>query len=587
MGAWLLQAFTGETPRIARNLLAPNAAQSAVNVRLDNGEIRPLREPEHIYSFPSYVDNFKTIYRHLDTWLGWNTDVYAVPGPVASDRLYIMGDGAPKMRVDSTVYPLKVPFPATGLTAVVSGTATDPSSPITTRVYVYTYVTAYGEESEPCPASAGVAWQAGQSVNVSGFAAAPAGRNITKQRIYRTQTGSGGTDLYFIKERAASALDFADTIAEEAFGEIIPSRAYNAPPDTLTGLIAMPNGMMAAFSGRDLYFSKPFQPHAWPEVYVLTTDFDIVALGAVGTSLVIMTKGNPYLASGTDPASMQMVKLETNLPCINARGVKDLGYAIAYPSHEGLVLAGGDGQAKVVTDTLFNRTDWQRFNPGTICSGQLSGIYLASYNSVEADGSPLVGTLLLQSATAPVFLTRSDVRARAFFYDITEGALYYLTSAGDVMRFDPPSGVPLNAYWKSKPLLLPSAENFGVIQIDGDRTPTPAEVINIQGARDAAEVANTTLMLSPLGAELNGCYVNQFTMAGDGLVPLPPIAKEITVKVYADGVAVGAASLTGAPLRLPSGFRARKWEIDVFGTITVSRIAMANTMEDLKTMAAA
>src|SRR5690606_18334280 len=107
-----------------------------------------------------------------------------------------------------------------------------------------------------------------------------------------------------------------------------PSRHWTAPPDALSGLTAMPNGMMAAFVGKDLYFCEPFRPHAWPEIYVLTTDFPIVALGALGTTLWVLTEGYPYRVSGTTPGSMVMDKVEANLPCVNARAVVDLGHAI-------------------------------------------------------------------------------------------------------------------------------------------------------------------------------------------------------------------------------------------------------------------
>jgi hypothetical protein len=277
--------------------------------------------------------------------------------------------------------------------------------------------------------------------------------------------------------------------------------------------------------------------------------------------------------------------METNLPCINARGVVDLGYAIAYPSHEGLVLVTAGGQAALATEQLFNRTGWQLLNPGTLCAGQLSGRYIASYNSQDADGKPLIGTIIIASS-APTFLSRSDVRARVFYYDVSEGALYFLNDAGDIMRLDPPAGATLNLYWRSKPLLLTSPENFGVIQIDGDPVPTAAEVRNINEARAAANAANVALLTGPLGSELNGTYLNHYRLAGDGLVVLPSVAKKVTVSVYADRKLVAAVSTFGGMVRLPSGFRARTWEIDVFGTVRVQQIALAATATELRQVAA-
>lgn len=582
MAPLVIKAFSGEQPRVSPNLLPANGAQFALNTRLDDGALTALRTPQHVFEFPDYPGNFNSIYRYQNTWLGWNGYVSAVPGPVDTDRLYVTGDGVPKMYDGTTIYDLAVPFPIGALTTAVSGTATDPDSVIISRVYVYTYVTAFGEESEPCPASNIADWQPGQTVTLSGFAAAPTGRNITTQRIYRTQTGSSGTDLYFIAERAASASNYVDTIADDDFAEVLPSRSYNAPPDTLSGIIGMPNGMMAAFTGKDIYFCEPWIPHAWPEAYVLTVDYDIVALAAIGTMLLILTTGHPYIASGTDPTSMQMMRVESNLPCLSAYGVVDLGYSIAYPSHEGLVLITPDGNFTVITKNLFNRSEWQQFEPSTLVGGQISGRYVGAYNSLNPDGSPLIGTMIIDPNGASPFLVRSDVSARAFFYDIASGSLYFLTDTGDIQEFDPLSAAPLNYVWKSRPTLLPAGSNYSCILIDAVDELSAAEIAAIDTARTAAIAANTTMLASPLGSEINGAPLNTYAFAGDGLELLPPSAPSVSVSVIADGETVANVTDVGAVQRLPSGFRARKWEVEVSGTMRVEQIALGMTIDELR-----
>jgi hypothetical protein len=361
MAALRFAQFSGEIPRLLSRLLPDTGAQQAENVRLDDGGLTPVRKmrQEHIFTGISAI---KTIYKFGSDWLAWDTVVNAVPGPVAADRLYYTGDGVPKMRVGSTIYPLAVPYPTAALTASMTGIGT---GDVITRLYVYTWVTAYGEESEPNPISADVLWQAGKTVTLAGFEATPTGRNITKQRIYRSQSSSqAGTDLFFIEERVASTSDYVDTHAVDDFAEVLPSRDWNAPPDDLTGLIAMPNGMMAGFSGKQLCFCEPYMPHAWPEKYRLTAAFPIVGLGAYGTTVVAGTEGYPYVASGNAPESMIEEKIEVNLPCVNARGVVDLGYSIAYPSNDGLVVVGQSG-ASVATSALFTRPGWQKLSPST------------------------------------------------------------------------------------------------------------------------------------------------------------------------------------------------------------------------------
>lgn len=239
-------------------------------------------------------------------------------------------------------------------------------------------------------------------------------RSITLQRIYRSQTGQSGTYLYLIDERAASASNYTDVIAVNAFQEPLPSANYNAPPDDLTGLISLPNGMMAAFSGRKLYFSEPYRPHAWPEKYILTTDSDIVGLGAMDTSIVVMTEGWPQMVQGSSPDTMQMAKLEQNFPCINARGIVDLGYAIAFPSNEGMAVVRADGSISVPTANIFNRDDWLALSPATMIGSQISGRCALFYQTTAVNGTILTGALLLdlsdsRSSSAPTRRPRPHI----------------------------------------------------------------------------------------------------------------------------------------------------------------------------------
>ncbi|WP_246670734.1 hypothetical protein [Aminobacter sp. MDW-2] len=523
---------------------------------------------------------FKTIYKHLGAWLKWNTEVHAAPGPVATDRLYYTGDGKPKMRVGGAVYDLAVPRPAVALTATLGGAG---AGDVVTRSYVYTWVTSFGEESEPCPASNEIAWKPGNTVTLSAFAATPGGRSITHQRIYRTQTGQSGTWFYLIAERAASAADFADTIPVDGFQEPLPSAFWNAPPDDLKGLISLPNGMMAAFAGSDLYFCEPWRPHAWPEKYSLGMSSPIVALGAIGTSVVVMTTGNPHLVSGSHPSTMQAAKMEANLPCINSRGVADLGFAIAYPSNEGLVAAKADGSIGIVSANLFDRDDWLALKPSTIIAGQIGGRYVAFYENVNDAGDLVGGALFLDIGPTP-FLIRSSERAQAVAYEIETGALYFLRkSENNVYRLDAPNGVRQKQYWRSKPFVLTAPINFGAIQVDADMELSGHEKAINAAALAEIEAANAAILATGEAmGEVNDTPLNAFALNGDLLTLLPEFGGNLNIGIYADGKLVAQIDRTNKPIRLPSGFKARKWEIDVYGDVQIEQIIVATTMDELK-----
>lgn len=567
--------FSGEIPKLIPRLLPDTGAQYAENVRLDDGGLTPIRKSKRVGS--AGMTDARTIYYWNGTWLAWNKVVNVAPAPVATDRLYYTGDGVPKMRVGSTVYNLKVPYPTAALTASVTGVG---SGSITTRLYVYTFVTDYGEESEPCPISADVNWQAGQTVTLSGFQAPPAGRAISKQRIYRSQSSNqAGTDLFLIEERTASASNYTDTHAPDDFQEVLPSRDYNQPPDDLQGLIQLPNGMMAGFTGKQLCFSEPYRPHAWPEKYRMTASFDIVALAAYGTTVVAGTKGYPFVASGNSPESMLQEKIEVNLPCINASGMVDLGYSVAYPSNDGLVVV-SNGGATVASDALFTRADWQRLSPLNIVAAQYSGRYFASFLYVDIDGTTKTeGTVIIDLTGQQPFVLRAAFRAEAFFYDTSSGKLYY-SITGEIYEFDALGETNEIMTWKSKRVILPAPVTMGAILVESGELETPEQA---QARRDqiaAINAANAALFAqASMGSEVDGSAFDLLAMNADGLQSIP-VGKYTSVRVYADGELIKTIGQLDQVKRIPPRM-ARVWEIQVNGTAEVEQVTLATTVREL------
>ena len=574
-----ITGFSGEQPRVLPSLLPDAGAQEAWNARLDDGGLTPTRKSKKVGEVPV---GHRTVYRHQGVWLTRPGVVQFVPGAVAQDRLYSTGDGVPKMLVAGIEYPLAVPRPAGALTATAAGTGT---GNIATRLYVYTSVTDFGEESEPSPASNDVNWQAGQTITLTGFASPPAGRAITKQRIYRSQTGKAGTYLYFIAERAASNAPFADTVPVDQFKEPLPSADWNAPPDELSGLVAMQGGMMAAFVGRKVYFSEPWRPHAWPEKYVITVDTPVVGLGAIGSSLLIMTEGQPYIAAGQHPSQMVQQRIQANLPCINARAIANLGFAVCYPSVDGLVALRADGAASVVTANLFRREDWLALSPATAVAGQLAGRYVYFYDILDPSGDRRAGAFAIDLG-GTAFLVRHSVQASAAWHDVTTSRLYYVQpDSGDLLEFQPVDTAPGMLAWTSKEFVLPSPQNLGVLLVDSAAQLSLADRAALAAERAAliAELA-AALPTSDLGAPVNVRLVNEMLVGGDDYTYRTSLdnGEQCEVIVKADGRVVATARTLDTPVRLKAGFLARNWELAVRTNVSVKRITMASTMADLR-----
>lgn len=551
--------LSGEIPRLHPRLLPNSFAQTAINTQLISGTLVPLRRSRYEYGFDSYM---RSIYKHKGQWYGWaKKGVTVAPGPVADDRLYVAGDGAPKVMVDGQMYPLAVPRPATGPTAAVIGTVDQNN--IQTLVYVYTYVTEFDEEGEPSPLSNEVSWSPGRTVRLTDLPAVPAGRKINRQRFYRSQTSASRvTTLFFVKERAASSADFLDDVDANKFQNPLPSADYNPPPGDMAGIVAMPNGMMAGFSGKRLYLCEPYKPHAWPEKYVLTTDYPVVGLGVFGQSLAILTTGCPYVAAGTTPDSMVMERVHENLPCLSATGIVSMGQVVAYPSADGVAVVSLDG-ARLI-DSLMTTDQWRSLAPESIIAGRQGQRYLFSYRRVNADATVERGITIVDLSGEQPYLSRTSNEVQAMFSENGTGKLYLLKDGIDVYEWNSAKEGYVEQVWRSKQFVLPGHTNFGAILIEGQDPYTPEQLAAKQSMGGLGDTDNSA--------------------ADDIFAPSAFEDPYVMVSVYADGAKVADETRINEAVRLPDGFRALQWEVEVRGTMQVNAISLAASPSELAEM---
>ncbi|MGN7869547.1 hypothetical protein [Paracoccus sp. 22332] len=517
-----LRGFAGETPKVPPHYLPETHAASSINAALETGDLSPLRASALRQALSSVADS---LYLHDATWLSWASDADAVPGPVATDRLYITRAGAaPVMRVDGVERPLALPTPTVAPTVVLTGTVN--SAVATAYVYAWTWVTLLGEETAPSPLSPSILWSDGCTVTVGGMPnTPPANRLVTGKRIYRSETSATGeTELFFVAEIPAANVSYVHDPALAPIQEAIRTKDFGPVPANLQGLTALPNGIMAGFRGKELWFSEPYQPHAWPSIYMLTTNDFIVALAAFGTSLAVLTTGMPYVVQGLHPEQMTMEKIEQPLPCVSKRSVVDMGYAAIYATPDGLVQIGTQG-ATLISQNLWTQRQWTLMEPHNIRAAR----YGQRYAFVSAASSTMGQAIAMVDTTggAP-FLVRSDDTARALFSHDRSGKLFYLTVNGSEIReFNPVTGGLKPYTWRSKPFRVTDSQPFGIAIVDTD--------------------------------------------GGAG---------SVTCIIRADGAEFYRSSVRDNPFRLPAG-RGREWQIELTGTASVIQVRMATIISEL------
>lgn len=537
--------FAGENRAINPVMLPDTVGVVSRNQKPGRGDLRAWKSPTTVATVPAGRETIYRMGRDINSdsqyWLSWTTAVNVVRGFDANDtteQTFYTGDGAPKFTNNviglatapypTTSRPMGLPAPADAPT--VSGTNSNAASPVTEYYYyVYTYVNSLGWESAPSPVSALVTRDNLGSTSISGFSAAPSGNyDIATIRIYRTQGSSTGTDFYFLGEISTSTTTATDS--NQALGEILATNlwfpapgvptggATNITEPTLSNLTAMWNGMMSGISGNAVRICEPYTPYAWPANYeIIPPDSKPVAQGVFGQTLLVLTTGRPLIVQGSTPDGMDQQPLEMQQGCVSARSVVSMGNGVAWASEDGLCWYGAGG-ARVLTNGIMLREDWQALVPSSIIGKMYEGLYLGSYD----DGSGRKGFLIDPNGGGIYFL---DTGYTAMHFDSLKDQLYVLTGT-NIGKWD--TGTSMTYRSRSKPFRQGSPINYGA----------------------AVVVAN---------------------------------AYPVTFRLYADGSLKHTQTVADRnPFRLPSGYRAFEFQIELEGTNPVQDVAIATSVEELK-----
>jgi len=553
--------FKGMRPARSPKLLGSDYAVVSINAHMETGAIGPDYGLS-VDATLSKSGTLATLYRHNDLWFSWTQTVNVARIPIESntlERVAFTGAAATPRATDSvkaivgtdypdTSYILGVPAPTDILVGAASSSATagalqvqwdiegtvdDAESGYVARVYTYTYLTPWGEEGPPADPSDIVYVGADDDVELSNFAGQPAGAYQTMTiNVYRS---SGGGAYLYVANIAIGADPWTDTVDDTDLGDALTTATWSPPPDGLLGITTMANGIMAGFVGNDLYFSEPYQGHAWPEDYKKTVDFPIVGLAASGNMLSVMTEGYPYIATGNHPTVISLNKLKRIPSCVSARSIVDMGSGALYASNEGLVAITSTG-AKVISKDVIDQRFWRLLNPSTMHGHFYKGRYVGFYaadaaisppDSATAEALPRYGHFQLDLEKGTMFF--SDETCTGGFSDMETADLYLCqddAGTNKVYQWDGNSSSPLTMVWRS-----------------GTKV---TKVVNIDAARVDAR------------------------------------AYPVTFRLYVAGVLKHTEAVADRnPFRMPGGYRDRDWAVEIEGTSIVDGVFLAPSISDL------
>ena len=529
--------FGGENRAVHPKLLEDSLGTLSRNQKPGRGDLRPWKAPLNAATAPA---GRKTIYRmgrdsSSHYWLSWTNRVHVARISDATDtteRTAYTGDGVPKwtnttMALASAPYPtssrpLGLPVPSSAPLITV-GVAPEPEiegTPPTMETVSYCYTWVNDMGWESAPSPPSALVERDVTAVVTVGGFGTVPSGNHQVGKVRVYRTQTGSDQFMFLREVAYGTS-STTDDNRSTGETMASLTWQPPPTNLKCLTALWNGMLAGISGNSVRFCEAYVPYAWPVAYdVIPPNAKPVALGVFGQSLLVLTDGRPLLVSGSGPDSVDQQLLDIPQSCVAPDSVVSMGTGVAWASDDGLCFYGSGG-AKITTAGLLTREDWQALKPSSVIGQMYEGLYLGSYD----DGSGRKGFFIDPGNPKGVFFL--DTGYTTMHLDEFRDQLFVLDGAA-VKQWD--AGTSMTVKARSKVYRQTKPTNFACAEVVADSYP-------------------------------------------------------VTFRMYADGELKHTQTVASAePFRLPSGYRAMNFQLEVEGTHAIQAVLMGQSMAELATV---
>ena len=483
------------------------------------------------------------------------------------------------------------------------------SDVIEARSYVYTWISAYGEESAPSPFTLLNGWtNATWTVTLFPPPADDLGilRNLAVARIYRTVTGTSGLTTYYqVADVSLGSTDpdavlfvaadtgclppsntYVDTTADNviAIQTQLPSTNFFPPPTDLLGFVGMPNGVIAAWKANEIWFCEPYFPHAWPPGNVVAVDFPIVGLGVTVGALVATTSAYAYVVTGTTPGTMNLFKCPKPEPCTSRGSMVSLESGVYYTSPNGLIVVPNTGQLRNITQSWIKKEDWDALVPQKNTRAiALATTYFSwgTTNGADTSVAQVGFNIALDTDDSSSFTIWPQPGGHRLGFMPMISPLNYnidnlftdpwtgqgvLIMNGQVYWYDFTNANPIiQTYnWKSKKYREVARKNYSALRVFCTvPASTPAQNPG-RNEKPAYDPSWNTLQSGQWG--IIKVWADPNTTDFDGRMVLV-MARELRKN--------------GQIMRLPDGYKAENWQVEVLARVTISNIQIGTSVDEL------
>lgn len=396
------------------------------------------------------------------------------------------------------------------------------------------------------------------------------------RNLYRTTGTTGAWQL--VAQNVGTT--YSDSALDSAIlGDDLISSGWEPPPTGLHSLGVLPNGAMYGLVGSLVCFSEPFQPHAWPTSYQLGMDYNGVGADNFGSTLVVATKGTPYVVNGVEPASATAERVDMNWPCLSKQSVCSVGDGVIYATNYGMAFV-GNGGPRIFTDSYYTKIEWEVLNPDTMHAAANQGRVHISYEDDDGAYKMLV-------FNTDGSLTTATLHSLLLYSDQRDGQLY-ITGESGLYQYAENTGFGQNWSWRSKTWFVPPPLNFGAVRIDfvggASAADTAAQAVII-----AAVVSANTTYISTYGRKGGfggSAFGTTSYVGGSGTTGLPAsTAENLTFTYYVDDEVIYSSPVYSdrKSFHLPSGYLGDTFAIQLTGNVSrVMSVKLAGTLLGLK-----